>query len=194
MKVFFVLLTMFFLSSYLNAYSTKIVLGTFKSDANAKNLVKKLPKIIPQYKELIQLLKSDGSVIHVRKVGDYHLVLAEIFSQKEVAEKSLKILKVFFTNAYINDAPSEKELLEKANAIAQLKEEIEALKKKKIQEKEQKVTKKIKVKQEVKETQQEESTFRSALRYVNIYFLIGFLLLMGLIYYLVGVKEKYDEY
>lgn len=214
MKIFLTVLSLFILSSSLDAYSKKIVIGSFQSKKNAKKLLKKLPKVILQYKELKELLKAEGSTIHVRKVGSYHLVLAEMFTDEKVAKESLKIIKFFFKNAYMNDAPSEKDLLEKANAIAKLKEEIELLKKQKLEKdmiqeiplseiKEEKATflsriEKVYDEPKIEKVYEEptnikvkqENSDEDFLKSIDFKVLGIFILLMSLVYFIVDKREK----
>mgnify|MGYP002713105958 CR=1 FL=1 len=199
MKIFLTVLSLFILASSLDAYSKKIVIGSFSSKKNAKKLLRKLPKVIPQYKELKELLKAEGSTIHVRKVGEYYLVVAEMFTDKKVANKSLKIIKFFFKNAYMNDAPSEKDLLEKAKAIAKLKEELALLKKQKLQREIKSVLVEAQVvKPAVKKVQpvvqkvqeKKEETFTQKLKFMDFTFLVLFILIMAMIYYIIDLREK----
>ena len=176
MKIFFTFLSFFLLISSLEAYSKKIVIEAFKNDNNAKNLLKQLPTTIPEYEKLQNLLQEDDAIIHVRKVGNYYLLVGEIFSNKTIAEKSLKIIKKKYKHAYINDAPSEEQLIKKAKVIAKLEQELKTLKA-------PKAIKKVDI---IKE--------KSALEFVNLTFLISFIILMSLVYAFVNYKEKYDEY
>jgi len=181
MKIFFVLLSVFILNSSLSAYSTKIIIGTFKSDKNAQRLISRLPSLISNYDELKQLLKKDDVIIHIRNINNYHLVVAEIFLNEEIAEKSLKIIKKRFKYAYMNEAPSEEYLVQKAKEIQKLEKEVVKLKKPKITNKNLEVKK-------------EKNYWQDALEYVNFTFLIIFIIIMSLIYLFMIYKEKYDEY
>jgi len=174
MRVFFIFFSLFILNTYLNAYSTRIVIGTFTSESNAKRLVKKLPTLISNYNELEQLLKKDNITVHIRKVNGYKLVVAEVFSNEQRAKKALKIIKKRLTYAYLNDVP-----LEQYEAQKEI-EKREIDKKKKLSE----------VKTELKK----ETTWRDALKFVDFTFLVVFIIFMSIIYLFFSYKEKFDQY
>ncbi len=196
MKIFFILLTSFLLGSSLQAYAKKIVIGSFSSESNAKALVKKMPDTFVNYAELQTLLKKDDAVIHVRKNDKYYLVLVEIFSDKNILKKSFKIIKSKFKNAYINDAPDEKYMLQKAIKIQKLKEQMNKLKTEiKVKKEHIKKVKIVKIQiPRVKKKVEKVNEEKPFLEYINFTFLIVFIIVMSIIYFLVGLKSKYDEY
>jgi len=199
MKIFFILLAVFLLTSSLQAYSKKIVIGAFSSEKNANKLLNKLPSEIAEYKELKKIFDKNGASVKVHHTGKYYLLLVEVFSNKATLKKSLKIIKKKFKHAYIANATLKKEVVQKDKKIAKVVEKVKINKKeiKKIQEVpkiKKELPKIIQNKQENEILKVMEDKFKSIKEFVDFTFLIIFILFMMFAFYFVKFKKIYDEY
>ena len=121
-KLFFLLIILF-ASISLEAYAKKIILVSFSTQARADAMMEKLPKLSPS---LYTLAKKHDFHVRLKKSGKYYILVAEVFTDKEVLNSALQKIRKSFKGAYVSNYKyPKKKVVAKAKAIiAQVQHEV----------------------------------------------------------------------
>lgn len=204
MKKFIYICVILFLSiSSLDAYSKRIIASSYTSERTAQKSFKKFQNS-SVYTELKSLSKEYAFDILMRSAGGgkYYIVVMEPFFDKKICQKSLKIVRKYYKNAYLNKYKKTKEkpkLIKKEKLIKKkvLKQEKEVVKKevtkKEVTKKTLKLEKVVKVEKKTKPKKQKEVP--SSFEFVSyLMYIVILLVLLVLVYYFRKFKKIYDEY
>lgn len=97
--IFLLFLTLF--SITLEAYSKKIILASFTTQEKADAMMASLPQRSPS---LYKLAKKYNFDIKMKKSGKYHILVAEVFTEKKTLLVVLKNIKRRYQGAYATTA------------------------------------------------------------------------------------------
>lgn len=95
-------------STYLCAYSKKILIASFLSEENANRAFQQIKKKLNSNPKISSLEKS-GVILHKRKSGKYYIIALEPFKNISTLYKALRVVKKEYKGAYYNDFKSKKE-------------------------------------------------------------------------------------
>ncbi len=116
MKIFIGIALFVFLTSSLSAYPRCVILASFKHKIDAQ---KKFNNYKEKYSELIQFSKDNDFEINLRKSGEYFIITAEVFYDKESLDRAMKAIRVDFKSSFISNytAPKKTKPLTKEKVI-----------------------------------------------------------------------------
>jgi len=198
MKKFIYICVILFLSiSSLDAYSKRIIASSYTSERTAQKSFKKFQNS-SVYTELKSLSKEYAFDILMRSAGGgkYYIVVMEPFFDKKICQKSLKIVRKYYKNAYLNKykKTKEKPKLIKKKVLKQEKEVVKKeVTKKEVTKKTLKLEKVVKVEKKTKPKKQKEVP--SSFEFVSyLMYIVILLVLLVLVYYFRKFKKIYDEY
>lgn len=208
----------------LEAYSKKVILGSFLTQERAHNEMKKFSKTSPI---VVSLSKNNNFDLKVRKSGKYYIVVAEVFHDRKVLNAFLREIRKTSKGSYVSNhtvakktivkKPQEivlKEIPEEVSKIevAEMKEsKIETKQKPKTEEKKHEIPKEtIEAKKKIltqnqviqspieKQMQRTSEQFSVVFDIFKEYFqwtyVISFIIFVVFTYYYIKFKRIYDEY
>jgi hypothetical protein len=213
MKNLSLFILLILLGTNLEAYSKKIIFASFTRMSNAQDSLDSFKKS-SKYKKIDKLSKENNFKVYVRTSGKYHIVVAEPFLKKSLAQEVYRLAKSNYKHAYISPyvavLKKEKVIEKKEPPKVLVKKEKETpapppknnLKKE--QPKEQQPKEQAKEQPKEKILAQKEialkaiKSMKKKVEYLDIesivkYFFI-FLVLSILFYYYRKFKRIYDEY
>jgi len=212
MRKILLLMLLLFMVSSLQAYSKKIILSAFSSDANAQRSLEMFKKT-RSYAELYKLSKKANFKIYVRESGKYHIVVAEPILSRELGVEAYHIVKKEYKNAYLNAYEVPKQIIEKEAVEVKKVKIIEAPKKvqtlkveKQVIEESPKEVNTTEIKKELKSSLDRtsivadnadsiEKSIDFAMDLIDILKYVAiFIVFMVLLYYYRKFKRIYDEY
>lgn len=200
--IFLLFLTLF--SITLEAYSKKIILASFTTQEKADSMMASLPQRSPS---LYKLAKKYNFDIKMKKSGKYHILVAEVFTEKETLLVALKNIKRRYQGAYATTAEIplviQKQVIRKEKVIKTKTIEVkEVVKVKKIEEYRlihfediDKILPKSNVlvveKKEVSSSTLITKVFE---KYFHLYYVMFFLIFLVVFYYYTKLKKIYKTY
>lgn len=204
-------LILLFISVSLEAYAKRVILASFTTEERADTMMQQLPTLRPS---LYSLAKKHNFQIKLKKSGEYYIVIAEVFKDREVLNDALKQIRKSFKGAYVSTYkyPKKEALRPQVEVVAIKKEplkpivkEVEVETSKNINETKYVLPKKEHVEASPKEvsenivaTQKFEIFLEKPLGIFKKYFewsyVITIVLSLIIVRYYIKFKRIYDEY
>ena len=167
----FLLLLCIVLTASLEAYSKKVILGTFSTELRAQNQMEQVLETSPI---ISSLSKKHNFDVKVRKSGLYYIIVAEVFYDRDVLNVFLKESRKTFDGLYVSNHTvsktevkvSEKKVLDKKPVKVQEKKvkiKKEVIKVTPLEEKKPEI-KKLEVKKEISKPKEKISNEKPVLQ------------------------------
>lgn len=210
-KIVFLLFLTFF-SITLEAYSKKIILASFTTQEKADEMMATLPQRSPS---LYKLSKKYNFDIKMKKSGKYHILVAEVFTDKNTLVVTLKDIKKRYKGAYATTAEVPKILKKQLKSNVENKRDKVVKEEKPVQPKALKIQEVEKVekqrlihfddidkiipKNNVVVVEEKKVSFQVLVaqvfeKYFHLYYVIFFLIFLVVFYYYIKLKKIYNGY
>ena len=102
MKIIVSILLILFMADSIQAYSKKIVLGTFTTKERADRMFKQI-KDSSKLKEIIKFMNQNNIHLHVRSLGKSNIIAIEPFESQELLIDGLKLTRAKFKGVFVSD-------------------------------------------------------------------------------------------
>lgn len=111
-----------FTSVSLQAYAKKVILASFSSEKRAQKMMQKLPTLSPT---LYALADEYNFEVKLKKTEKYHIIVAEVFTDRKTLIEALKKIRKSFKGAYVRAYTSPLEKTPKPQKKISIKELLE---------------------------------------------------------------------
>jgi len=131
MKIIVSILFVLFMVDSMQAYSKKIVLGTFTTKERADRMFKELQKPLKS-KEISSFIDENRINVHVRPLGKNYILAVEPFESKDKLIEGLSLLRPKFKGVFVSDTNVKKNKKDVKETVEVKKEKISSKNLKKI--------------------------------------------------------------